>query len=608
MPTVPIPAPAPASLRRPLARAVPALVLAFAAALCLPTAATAATAPAARALAAPATASATAPLTTPAAMPSTSAPAPTGHLETNYGNPATALPPISRPDTPHCTVTAMQHDFANSYGQPFTGTLAPPASCSGPWNKVVLDWSGSVAGRQYDRLAGVWIGGSEVLRTSTPEPDPAGISWHVDQDLTSFIPLLRTPQPLVVDLGNVVNSTYTGVYHMTLTVTYYQADRHHPAATTADQVLPVSQSTTAAGWWTLTKGQTATSTLTFPRNLTSAHLQLYARGGGCEEFWYSNVPDDYAAAHPSWGLCGGGTYREVQVLVDGRLAGTVQPFPAIYTGGISPMMWRPIPSIDAFRTQPYDVDLTPFAGTLTDGKPHTVTLVPPAGISDGWTLDGSLFLNTDPLRAQTGGAVTTDTITAAPQVATTETAQADGGELITASTGRDWTVAGYVDTSRGRITTRLDHHAEYRNSDTISGQGQNQVTSQQDSGWTVTSTDRGHGTPEQARSSWSYPIDVTSTYVPGSDADSYLARGQVTVARHLVDETRRGNGRWHEQASTDDRMSSQGVLQRQSGTMVQADGSSDEHYVGRTADGGCYDHELASDHGYLTLDRLRSCH
>ncbi|MCX4745531.1 hypothetical protein OG455_08345 [Kitasatospora sp. NBC_01287] len=603
---MPIPAAAPPARRRPFARAVPALVLAFAAALCLPTAATAATGgpAAAPGPAAPRASAAAAP-----AAPAPGAAASGGRVETDYGNPTTALPPISRPDTAHCTVTAMRHDFANSYGQPFTGTLTPPTACPGPWNKVVLDWSGSVAGRQYDRLAGVWIGGAEVLRTSTPEPDPSGISWHVDQDLSGFIPLLRTPQPVVVDLGNLVNDTYTGVFHMTMTVTYYQADRHNPPAATADQVLPVSQSTTAPGWWTLTKGQSATSTLTFPRNLTGAHLQLYARGGGCEEFWYANVPDDYAAAHPDYGLCGGGTYREVQVLVDGRPAGVVQPFPVIYTGGISPLLWRPIPSIDAFRTQPYDVDLTPFAGTLTDGRPHSVTLVPPAGISDSWTLDGSLFLTTDPLRAQTGGAVTSDTIATVPQVATTETARPDGSELITASTGRDWTVAGYVDTSRGRITTRVDQHADYRNSDTLANQGQQQVTSQRDSGWTRTSTSGGRGAPEQRRDSWSYPIDVTSTYTPGADADSYLVSGQVSVARQLGQETRRGDGDWQRQSSSDDRLSATGVLQRQAGVTVQADGSADEHYLGRSADGGCYDHEVAADHGYVTLDRLRSsCH
>src|ERR1700742_1757371 len=105
-------------------------------------------------------------------------------IETNYQNPVTALPPVSRPPVPHCTVTVMQHDFANSYGAPFTGTVTPPAACPGPWTKVVMDWSGSVAGRQYDRLAGVWLGGAEIFRTSTPEPDPDGISWHVAKDIS----------------------------------------------------------------------------------------------------------------------------------------------------------------------------------------------------------------------------------------------------------------------------------------------------------------------------------------------------------------------------------------------------------------------------------------
>ncbi len=445
-----------------------------------------------------------------------------------------------------------------------------------------------------------------MLRTSTPEPDPAGIKWHVDTDLSSFIPLLRTPQPVVVDLGNIVNSTYTGTYHMTMTVTYYQADHRNPAATTADQVLPVSQSATVPGWWNLGKGQVATSTLQFPRNLTGAHLQVYARGGGCEEFWYSNVPDDYAAKHPDYGMCGGGTYREVQVLVDGRTAGTVQPFPAIYTGGISPLMWRPIPSIDAFRTLPYDVDLTPFAGTLTDGEPHTVTLVPPAGISDLWTMDGTLFLDTDHQRQQTTGAVTTDTVQPAPQLGTAETTQADGSDLITATATRDWSVAGYVDTSHGRITTRIDHHGEYTNRNTIANQGQQQVTSQRDSGWTETTTARGHQHPQLTRSTWSYPIDVTSTYVPGATSDSFLVKGQVTVARHLTDETSQGH-HWRPQGSTDDEITATGVLERQSGTTVQADGSASEHYVGRGPDGDCYDHRIAADHGYVTLDVQHSC-
>src|SRR6266536_5143037 len=100
--------------------------------------------------------------------------------EPTYQDPITAAPPLARPSTPSCTVTVMQ-DFAfnSSVGHGvFTGTLTPPAACPGPWSKVVLDFTGNVAGRQFDRLLNVWVGGAQVFQSSTPEPDPEGITWE----------------------------------------------------------------------------------------------------------------------------------------------------------------------------------------------------------------------------------------------------------------------------------------------------------------------------------------------------------------------------------------------------------------------------------------------
>lgn len=123
----------------------------------------------------------------------------------DYQDPFEVSRPVDRPATPSCTVKLMEHDFAFSYGQPFVGTFAPPPGCGGGWSKVVLDWNASVRGRQYDRIAGVWVGGVEVLRTSTAEPSPQGIAWHVEKDVTAYAPVFRRPAPLVVDLGNLVN-------------------------------------------------------------------------------------------------------------------------------------------------------------------------------------------------------------------------------------------------------------------------------------------------------------------------------------------------------------------------------------------------------------------
>ncbi|MBR7836698.1 hypothetical protein KDL01_25685 [Actinospica durhamensis] len=527
------------------------------------------------------------------------------YVENGYANPVSAYQPVPRPDTRSCTVTAMQYDFSNSYFTgDYVGTLTPPSACAGSWNKVVLDWYGSVQGVQYDRLAGVWIGGAEVLRTSTPEPDAAGISWHVDKDISAFIPLLTKAQPLDVSLGNLINSTDTGVYHITLKVTYYMADRADPPARTANEVLPLSNtdSNGASDWWDLSQGQSASLTETFPTNLTGASLEIYARGNGCEEFWYSNVPDD-DATDTAEGYCSGGTYREVGVEVDGQLAGIAQAYPVIYSGGINPLMWRPIMSVDSLRTEPYTLDLTPFAGVLSDGKPHTITLVPPSDISDVWMLDATMFLTTDPHRTHTGGAVTQDTIAAAPKLTTTIASPTTGTDVITADASRDWSVSGYVETSHGRVQTTVSQHLAYRNLDTIWGGGDYQTVSQQDQGYTQVDT---NGSAQ--RQTWSYPISMYASYVPDSTGPGFLLTAKVSQARFTSTELGGLGGGWLTTARVADQVAAGGVLQRaDDGTDVQADGQDSEDYQSSAIEEPCYHHVIEADHGQVTSDTYPGC-
>ena len=536
------------------------------------------------------------------------------YIEDGYQNPVTAFEPVSRPNTRSCTVTAMQYDFANSYSTgDYSGTLPPPPACAGPWSPVVLDWYGSVAGVQYDRLAGVWIGGAEVFRTSTPEPDAKGISWHVDEDLSKYIPLLQKEQPIDVSLGNVVNSTYTGIYHITLKVTYYTADRQYPAAQVANQVLPLSNtdSNGDSDWWDLTKGQTASLTETFPTNLTGASIEVYARGNGCEEFWYSNVPDD-DATDTADGYCGGGTYREVGVEIDGRLAGVSQVYPVIYSGGINPLMWRPIMSVDSLRTEPYTMNLTPFAGLLSDGKQHTVTLVPPADISDVWMLDATMFLTTDAHATHTGGTVTADSIAAAPKLTTDITSPVSGTNVITAAASRDWSVSGYVNTSRGRVTTTVSQHMTYQNADKIWQSGEYQTITQQDQGYNVVATSgpgAGLGAKGQAtKSTWSYPISMTASYIPDTTGPGFLLTAQVSQARFTGTSVRAPGGAWLTTGSVADQVEAGGVLQRDdSGNTLQSDGQDSEDYESQGIGEPCYHHVIQADHGQVTSDTQPGC-
>jgi hypothetical protein len=270
-------------------------------------------------------------------------------------------------------------------------------------------------------------------------------------------------------------------------------------------------------------------------------------------------------------------------------------------------MWRPIMSVDSVRTEAYSIDLTPFAGLLTDGKAHQITLLPPNDISDVWLMDGSLFLTTDRHAAQTSGALVTDTIAAAPTLSSSVTSPNSGSDVITTQASRNWSVSGYVDTSAGRISTTVTQRTAYSNVDTVSQSGTVQTVQQTDRGDTEVTTAGGHDATTTVRDSWSYPITMTSVYVPSSTGSGFLVRGNADQAR--ITTTDVGvNGDWRTTAHVNDHVTASGVLQRDdSGTVVQADGADMEDYFGQSADAPCYHHKIQADHGYVTTDQYFSC-
>lgn len=319
----------------------------------------------------------------------------------------TADPPIATPDTPSCTVTVVSHHlFHSSYYQPALGTLTPPAGCPGPWSKVVLSFSASVGGVQFDRLADVFVGSADVFSTSTSEPcctPGAVVSWTWQKDVTEYSPLFAQTQPVTVFLNNVNDATYTGVYDVSVGFTFYETRHGVREGAHPDVVVPVFDVSNSGGdgFFTLGgAGQSGAAAVTLPRNLLRLHAELFAQGHGpCEEFWWG-AP----------GQCGAGTpYREVTVSVDGVLAGIAAVYPVVFTGGDGPGLWEPIPSPRAWNLRPYTVDLTPFVGTLVDGLPHTIALgVTDAsfGPGDYWLVGANLLGWVDGDALQTSGHLT----------------------------------------------------------------------------------------------------------------------------------------------------------------------------------------------------------
>lgn len=229
------------------------------------------------------------------------------------------------------------------------------------------------------------------MRTTTAEPTPNGIIWTVEKDITRYSDYLSNPNIATLSIPNNVDSTYTGIPLVTISLTFYESNDENPSPLSIPEIIPLTNS--PGDWSSL--GVSDGSSLEYQTILTSddiyrVELDLMASPHGCEEFWYTNIDNDTLAS--DLGLCGGGVYRELQVYVDNHLAGTVNPYFVLYTGGINPYLWRPLTGIMSFDIPAYKFDLTPLG--LNDGKQHLITVRVEGGDSQGgvWYLDSSLVL------------------------------------------------------------------------------------------------------------------------------------------------------------------------------------------------------------------------
>ncbi|HEY0180655.1 MAG TPA: peptide-N4-asparagine amidase [Dokdonella sp.] len=366
---------------------------------------------------------------------------------------AMADPLVARPAGTPCEVVLFD-DFVFDDYSPRDFDYAPPADCAGPWAKIVLSFDLSVtAGIQYDRTATLWIGGVNVFFGTTAEPSPTRApSWHVERDLTDYAALLADAQPARAFIGNIVNSQYTGVIHGSAKLEFYAASASAPAPVVPDRVVPLGSDPVGATVDLSSATDLLSATPALPANVERAYLDVVAESQGSDEFWWSCMPDDVAAIT---GDCPGTAFREVEIGIDGEPAGVAPVYPWVYTGGLQPLLWMPIAGVQTLNFKPYRVDLTPFAGVLSNGAPHTLTL----GVFNAhehFSTTATLLLYLDAGTDQITGAVTTNTIGAGPTPTVSGGVDGDGFGSVTVDSQRHFTLAGYVETSHGRVDTSIE--------------------------------------------------------------------------------------------------------------------------------------------------------
>ena len=390
--------------------------------------------------------------------------------EPTIGSPnvATADPLIPPPYTAPCSVTLFENQqFADFSSKPFH--FAPPADCPGPWQKVVLSADYYVTmGRQFDRTSEIWLGGANIYFGTTQEPSASvSPSWHIERDLTDYGPLFAAAHDGQATLGNFVGVsdgvTYDGVIFGTATLAFYPlaptvAD--HPPR--PDLLLPMSAS--AAGSTADLVSASDQLSVTFaalPRNIERAFLDVFAQSQHADEFWYFNLPDDIADTFFDSGHT---AFREVEIRIDGQPAGVAPVYPWIYTGGADPLLWRPIPGVQTLSFEPYRVDLSPFAGVLDDGQPHTIAL----GVfnaADYFSTTANLLLYLDHDAAVLTGAVTANTLQAPAPVVDENVSGDDSGASgsVSVTNGHQFVIEGHVQTSHGLVTTHIEQSIDFSN-------------------------------------------------------------------------------------------------------------------------------------------------
>lgn len=382
-------------------------------------------------------------------------------------NPITAEPPVPRPHSRPCVVQLFQN-VAFADFTPKTFSYMPPSACHGPWAKVVFTADFTVtAGRQFDRTAAFYLGHTSIYYGTTAEPRKTlSPSWHVERDVTDLSAIFKSDQTGEANIGNFVGVsggvTYNGIIYASAALEFYPGGEPDGSHRAPDIVVPVNGAGGDAGTLNTTSDQ-ITQTLTLPTNVERVYLDVIAQSQSNDEFWYFCVPNDQTSNLES---CGNTPFRETEVTIDGQPAGVAPVYPWIYTGGIDPYLWEPIPGVQTLDFVPYRVDLTPFAGVLSDGNPHVVG-VGVYNANSYFLATANLLVFTDHHRQKVTGGILSNNLAAPTPVVkeniTTNPIGPTSTGTISVSSARSFTISGYVNTSHGRVVTTVEQSVNYLN-------------------------------------------------------------------------------------------------------------------------------------------------
>jgi hypothetical protein len=527
-------------------------------------------------------------------------------------NPITADPPVQRPHTTPCTVQLFTNEqFADFNIKDFA--YAPPAECHGPWSKVVFSADFTVtAGRQFDRTAQFLIGNMNIYYGTTAEPRATlSPSWHVESDITDLSAGLKASQTGHAILGNFVGVsggvTYNGIIYANAQIDFYPADFRDRAPRVPDVVVPLP--TASIGAFTLnTTADQLSQSVTLPRNTEEAYLDIFAQSQSNDEFWWTCVPSDVANELFS---CGNTAFRETEITIDGVPAGIAPVYPWIYTGGVDPYLWEPIPGVQTLNFKPFRVNLTPFSGVLSDGNAHTIGLSV-YNANSYFLATANLLVFTDPHAQRTNGGLLSNTLSAAPSPVVSENLTKDASGNITGTVGvssaRRYAISAWTTTSHGRVETTVSGNVNFSNNQkfTINSTQYIQDIAQSTTMDVSTTSRQGFFTTTETKH-YSYPLKFLIDQETASDGSiSELNTSDQRFVENI--DTWLGPLRLFHSAVSNQVVSNDTDLFTSSGSFIgPSNTSSTQIYKANNSLGYCYGKKLVSAERQLTAVDDVSC-
>lgn len=501
-------------------------------------------------------------------------------------NVAVIEPAVAHPDEKPCTVPLYSNAQFGADNVNFSYT--PPKKCPGPYAAIVLSVDVSLdKGVQYDRSGTIWIGGAPMWFGTTAEPNPGlAPAWHFERDVTDYTSLLNAPQSGFVLIANYTNQQDTSIITTSANLLFYPVPQGGTAPKVPDMIVPLAAP--GGGTVTLNTGSDVLAiNQTLPTNIAAADLDVYLQGQSNDEFWYTCVPDDLATELQT---CGGGALREGEITVDGAPAGVAPAYPWIFTGGINPRLWAPIPGVQTLNFTPFRVPLTPFAGVLSNGAiAHQIGLSV-SGADSYFSVAGALKLYLDHNGSQTTGSITKNTLTAEPSPTVTNTITTQGsvtsGDVDTTSP-RNFVISGTVVTSAGTQTYTVRQTGNFTSNQQFNISNSDYVQNiQQLTDTTVKTVLEAPSGNVSNVTKYSFPLNV-----------GYDQRAGTTIAQaYHQDVTTSANGSTAK-SSLDNSIDTKAV---------QGSIASEARYATQDNAGNCFERRLRSVSGALTGAKTRT--